>query len=92
MNVYLGEHYEEYLKKQVATGKYTSAAEVMRDALRDHEQKAYDELVRNLVAEALDDVANGRVYEVTPEFWDELDRDIDAAIDQKAPIPDHVKY
>jgi antitoxin ParD1/3/4 len=92
MNVYLGEHYEEFLKKKVAEGRFTSVSEVIRDALRFYERKEYDEYVHRLVAEAIDDVNNGRVYEVTPEFWEELDRDIDAAIEQDLPIPEHVKY
>lgn len=92
MNIYLGEHYEEFLKKKVAEGRFTSVSEVIRDALRMYEKQAHDEEIARLVAEAIDDVNNGRVHEVTPEFWEELDRDIDTAIAQDLPIPDHVKY
>jgi antitoxin ParD1/3/4 len=54
----LGAHYEEFVRGLVATGRYASASEVMRDALRlleDHEQfraARLDEL-RRLVAEGL---------------------------------------
>jgi putative addiction module CopG family antidote len=92
MNVYLGEHYEEFLRKKLAEGRFTSVSEVIRDALRVYEQQSYDEYVHKLVAEAIDDVVNGRVHEATPEFWEELDRDIDSAIKLDLPIPDHVKY
>lgn len=33
----LGEHWESFIKKQVADGRYGSASEVVRDALRDME-------------------------------------------------------
>lgn len=35
----LGEHWEVYIKKQVASGRYGSASEVVRDALRNMEQR-----------------------------------------------------
>jgi antitoxin ParD1/3/4 len=33
----LGEHWENFIKKQIANGRYGSASEVVRDALRDLE-------------------------------------------------------
>lgn len=33
----LGEHWETFIKKQIANGRYGSASEVVRDALRDME-------------------------------------------------------
>jgi antitoxin ParD1/3/4 len=33
----LGEHWENFIKKQIANGRYGSASEVVRDALRDME-------------------------------------------------------
>jgi antitoxin ParD1/3/4 len=33
----LGEHWESFIKKQIANGRYGSASEVVRDALRDME-------------------------------------------------------
>lgn len=92
MNIYLDEHYQEYIRKQVSSGRFASAAEVVRDALREHELRENDETLRRLVMEAIEDVKNGRVFDVTPEFWDELDRDIAEAIANNDPIPDHVKY
>lgn len=92
MNVYLGEHYEEFIRKQVATGKYASAAEVIRDALREKEQKLNHEYVRDLLAEAIDDVNHGRVYKMAPDFWDHVERDADEDERNGVPIPDHVKY
>lgn len=33
----LGEHWESFIRKQIANGRYGSASEVVRDALRDME-------------------------------------------------------
>lgn len=35
----LGEHWENFIRKQVSTGRYGSASEVARDALRDMETR-----------------------------------------------------
>jgi antitoxin ParD1/3/4 len=92
MNVYLGEHYEEFIRKQVATGKYASAAEVMREALRDLETKKQHARVRELIEEARVDVANGNVVEMTPDFWEKIEQESDNDERLGIPIPDHVKY
>jgi antitoxin ParD1/3/4 len=35
----LGEHWETFIRKQITTGRYGSASEVVRDALRDMETR-----------------------------------------------------
>lgn len=35
----IGSHFERFLKKQIASGRYSSASEVVRDALRLLEEK-----------------------------------------------------
>ena len=34
MNIYLGKHFEEFVRKQVESGRYANASEVVREALR----------------------------------------------------------
>jgi len=38
-SISLGEHFEGYLASQVNSGLYGNKSEVIRDALRDHEEK-----------------------------------------------------
>ncbi|MEO0852133.1 MAG: type II toxin-antitoxin system ParD family antitoxin [Cyanobacteria bacterium J06648_11] len=38
-SISLGEHFEAYVAAQVAAGRYGNRSEVIRDALRDHEEK-----------------------------------------------------
>jgi len=76
MNIYLGEHYEEFIRNQVASGRYTSAAEVMRDALRELENKIKLERLRRHVAEAQAEYDRGEGRPVDDEFWSELEREI----------------
>ena len=38
-SISLGEHFEGYIASQVGTGLYGNRSEVIRDALRDHEEK-----------------------------------------------------
>ncbi len=38
-SISLGDHFESYVVSQVETGLYGNRSEVIRDALRDHEEK-----------------------------------------------------
>ncbi len=39
MNFSLGRHFEEYVRGKVESGRYNNASEVIRDALRLHEEQ-----------------------------------------------------
>lgn len=71
-SVALGDHFEQFVAGQVASGRYTSASEVMRDALRLLEAKNKH---REAVIAALVEGENSGVSERTPE-------DIRAAVKQ----------
>ena len=73
MNIYLGDHFDAFVREQVATGRYANASEVVREALRLYE----DNLVRRahlqaMIQDALDDIEAGRVVEWTPTLMDEI--------------------
>jgi antitoxin ParD1/3/4 len=40
-SISLGDHFEGYIASQVETGHYGNRSEVIRDALRDHEEKQH---------------------------------------------------
>ena len=39
MNVYLGEHFEKYISKQIDSGRYKNVSEVIREGLRSLEDR-----------------------------------------------------
>lgn len=40
-SISLGDHFEGYIASQVETGHYGNRSEVIRDALRDHEERQH---------------------------------------------------
>ena len=56
----LGEHWEVFIKNEIASGRYASASEVVRDALRHlEEQKAKMNALRTHLAEGAAQAARG---------------------------------
>jgi antitoxin ParD1/3/4 len=83
MNIYLGKHFEEFIRTQVESGRYANASEVVREALR--RQEIYETKLgqlRVLLAEADADLERGDVIAVTDvrAFIEEIrDRAIERA-------------
>jgi len=81
---------EERIQRQVESGRYADASEVMAQALDVLENEQKLRVLRDLVAEAEEDIANGDVFEWTStsmaEIWAEADEDDRLGL----PIPDHV--
>ena len=72
-SVALGEHFESFVAGQVASGRYRSASEVMRDALRLLEERNRH---RDAVVAALIEGEQSGISDRTPE-------DIRAAVRQE---------
>ncbi len=69
----LGPHYESFIKDQLASGRYSSAGDVMRDALRLLEERERRLAALDAsIARGLADVQAGRVYDAVAVF-DDLD-------------------
>jgi len=91
MNIYLGEHFDEFVRRQVATGRYANASEVVREALRNFEDKVKYEKLTQLVAEGMEEYQRGEFIEWTPDFMKQISKEADEAERLGLPIPDHVK-
>jgi antitoxin ParD1/3/4 len=60
----LGEHWEVYIKNEVASGRYGSASEVVRDALRAmEERKSKLDALRSHLAQGAEQVESGEFVE-----------------------------
>lgn len=83
MNVSLTPQLEAMVREQVASGRYNNASEVVRDALRQLEQReAQLQRLRVLIQEGED---SGEPIELTDELWDEIDREADEIAARGAP-------
>lgn len=60
----LGEHWEHFIRSEVASGRYASASEVVRDGLRAlEERKARLEALRTHLAEGAEQARRGAFVE-----------------------------
>ena len=79
MNIYLGEHFETFIREQIASGRYTNASEVVRDGMRllEDREARMDEIRRGIDAGRAE-IASGNfvVVEDVDEFFDDLERKI----------------
>jgi len=70
MNISLTKELEEYVSSQVRSGHYSSASEVVREALRAHLREKAERDLQGRIAQARADVAAGAITEATPEFFE----------------------
>jgi len=71
-SIILGDHFDELITQQVQTGRYGTASEVVRDALRLFEQQ--QTAIKRLNDAIEEGYASGFVDEID---WDALDRRAD---------------
>ncbi|MCR9140459.1 MAG: type II toxin-antitoxin system ParD family antitoxin [Alphaproteobacteria bacterium] len=77
-SIILGEHFDQLIAQQVQTGRYGTASEVIRDALRMFEQQ--QTAIKRLNDAIEEGYASGFVDVID---WDALDRRADqAAVDE----------
>jgi antitoxin ParD1/3/4 len=69
----LSPHFEAYIKAQVESGRYASASEVIRDALREHEAREEKlEKLRAHLDEGVRDIREGRVITDIDAMFEEI--------------------
>lgn len=60
----LGEHWEAFIKNEISSGRYGSASEVVRDALRAmEERKSKLDALRNHLAQGAEQARSGQFVE-----------------------------
>jgi antitoxin ParD1/3/4 len=77
MNVSLTPELEAKIHERVASGRYNNASEVVRDALRHLEEYERLEHLRSLLEVGLEQERRGEMIEITPEYWEDLDRRVE---------------
>jgi len=86
MALYVRPETEAAIRERVDRGEYEDADAVVRAALR---VLALHEL-RVLVAESEASYERGDYVELTPEVWDEIERQVEEKVRTGAPIQPHV--
>ncbi len=72
----IGKHFEEFVKAQLASGCYSDASEVLRDALRLMEERERKLASLNAsIKRGMADVEAGRVHDLD-DVCDELDAEL----------------
>jgi antitoxin ParD1/3/4 len=74
MNVSLTPQLEAMIQEQVASGRYSTASEVVREALRLLEERDRLEHLRSLLAVGREDERRGDLVEHTPELLEDIYR------------------
>ena len=92
MNVHLGEHFDALIRKQVESGRYANASEVVREGLRLLEER--ERAQRWLRAElhiAEEQIERGELIEFTPELLDCLSREAEENARNGKPVKGAVR-
>ena len=91
MNVSLTPQLEQMIRDKVESGLYSSASEVVREALRvlnEHEQRLKIKAMRDAaIAEGIAAADRGETFPLTREVWDEIMAEADATSDDEPMDP-----
>jgi antitoxin ParD1/3/4 len=73
MNISLPEAMKEYIEAKVAAGGYGTVSEYIRELVRAAQKREAEEKLEALLLEGIN---SGEPIEVTPDFWEDLRRDL----------------
>src|SRR5215217_3983536 len=93
MSVTLTPELEALIEEILATGRYADAGDVIEQAVRQLEERERRQRLQASVAEGFAAIERGEGVELTPELWEEIEREADEADRQGLPInPDVCPY
>ena len=72
-SITLGEHFDQYIAEQLASGRYRTASELLRESLRLHEER---ELKITAMRAAIEEGIASGIYDNFS--FEELNRELDA--------------
>jgi antitoxin ParD1/3/4 len=72
MNISLPDQLKEFVDGQVASGRYSSVSEYVRDLIRDDEKRKAQDKLEALLTEG---IQSGQPTEMTRQDWDEIRRE-----------------
>ena len=88
MSITLTPQIEHQIRHWVESGLYPDADAVLSDALSLLQERKFA-VLRAKIQSGLDQMARGDVIELTPEVWDEIEREADEALRRgEQPSPD----
>ena len=91
----LGEPYEIYIQNQIKTGLFSSATEVIKDALRnrmERDRSFHKERVYELLAKGEADIQLGKTVPYTHSLLHEISEMGKNNSIEKKPVKDEIKY
>ena len=65
-SITLGDHFADYARRKVEAGEYGSTSEVIRDALRLHEERS---AFKSKLLEAIDEGLDSPLVDFDPRGW-----------------------
>jgi antitoxin ParD1/3/4 len=87
-NINLTEHFDRFVQRQVSSGRYSNASEIVREALRlleeqEQEREAKLRALRRAAKEGFDEIDQGkgivlRGKKALDRFFNEIERDVAA--------------
>jgi putative addiction module CopG family antidote len=89
----LGKPYEDYIESLIKAGYYSTATEVIRDALRDKmktSELAGRARLAELIQQGVDDIKAGRVVKHSPDLMNALFDEAKINSEKGLPIPEHI--
>jgi len=81
MNISLSDALRRWVDDRVASGDYSTASEYVRELIRKDRAAERERIRAKYEALIMEGLESGEGIEVTPEFWEELRREVEARVE-----------